>query len=109
MFSGVLPTIRLASLPTASAAEVLTLSATTEGSLTTTPLPGAKTQVLAVPRSIARSVANMCAPRGATSTANAVPRLARRDARGNAWKAERFAAELANERVARNYDLDARA
>jgi hypothetical protein len=34
------------------------LRATIEGSLTTMPLPRAKTQVLAVPRSIARSLEN---------------------------------------------------
>src|SRR5213594_1007066 len=55
MFPGVRPSISLASLPTASTFPVFWLIATMEGSLTTIPFPFAKTIVLAVPRSIARS------------------------------------------------------
>src|SRR5438270_2262355 len=55
MLPGVRPSISLASLPTASTSPVFLLMATMEGSLTTMPLPLAKTRVLAVPRSIARS------------------------------------------------------
>src|SRR6202050_3343036 len=52
---GVRPNISLASLPTASTSPVFLLMATMDGSLTTMPLPLAKTRVLAVPRSMARS------------------------------------------------------
>src|SRR3954453_19546326 len=55
MLPGVPPGISFASLPTASTSPVVLLIATMEGSLTTMPLPLAKTRVLAVPRSIARS------------------------------------------------------
>src|SRR2546426_11962654 len=55
MFPGVRPSISFASLPTASTFPVFWLIATMEGSLTTIPFPFAKTIVLAVPRSIARS------------------------------------------------------
>src|SRR6516225_4832454 len=58
MLPGVRPSISLASLPTASTSPVFLLRATIEGSLTTTPLPLAKTRVLAVPRSMARSEEN---------------------------------------------------
>src|SRR4051812_10232893 len=56
MFPGVRPSISLASLPTASTSLVVLLIATIDGSLTTMPLPFAKTSVLAVPRSMARSL-----------------------------------------------------
>src|SRR5207245_195060 len=56
MLPGVRPSISLASLPTASTSLVFLLSATIEGSLTTMPLPRAYTSVLAVPRSMARSL-----------------------------------------------------
>ena len=59
MLPGVRPSISLASLPTASTSPVFLLMATMEGSLTTMPLPAAKTSVLAVPRSMARSLENM--------------------------------------------------
>src|SRR5690606_30411062 len=55
MVPGVFPTISLASLPTASIWSLTLLKATIDGSLSTMPRPRAKTQVLAVPRSIARS------------------------------------------------------
>src|SRR5213593_5230356 len=55
---GVRPSISLASLPTASTRPLILLIATIDGSLTTMPLPRAKTHVLAVPRSIARSLEN---------------------------------------------------
>ena len=58
MLPGVRPTISLASRPTASTSPVFLLMATIEGSLTTIPLPLAKTRVLAVPRSIAKSDEN---------------------------------------------------
>ena len=48
----------LASLPTASTRPFTLLIATIDGSLTTMPLPRAYTQVLAVPRSMARSLEN---------------------------------------------------
>src|SRR4029079_3853698 len=54
--SGVRPSIPRACSPTASTAPVDVLKAMRDGSLTTTPLPCAKTQVLAVPRSMARSL-----------------------------------------------------
>src|SRR5581483_2262790 len=53
---GVRPSISFASLPTASTSPVFLLMATMEGSFTTMPLPRAYTRVLAVPRSIARSL-----------------------------------------------------
>src|SRR5690348_3781591 len=59
MFPGVRPSISFASLPTASTSPVFLLMATMEGSFTTMPLPLAYTSVLAVPRSIARSLENM--------------------------------------------------
>ena len=59
MLPGVRPSISLASLPTASTSPVFLFNATIEGSLTTMPLPRAYTSVLAVPRSIARSLENM--------------------------------------------------
>src|SRR5215470_1234571 len=59
MFPGVRPNISLASLPTASTSPVFLFSATIDGSLTTMPLPRAYTSVLAVPRSMARSLENM--------------------------------------------------
>ena len=59
MVPGVLPSIAFASAPTATTVFVglpfSLRSATTEGSLRTTPLPLAYTSVLAVPRSIERS------------------------------------------------------
>src|SRR5260370_6206666 len=56
MLPGVRPSISLASLPTASTLLVILLIATIEGSLTTMPRPLANTRVLAVPRSIAKSL-----------------------------------------------------
>src|SRR6476469_6099191 len=56
LLPGVRPSISLASLPTASTSPVFLLMATMEGSLTTMPLPRAYTSVLAVPRSMARSL-----------------------------------------------------
>src|ERR1035438_1103573 len=58
MLPGVRPSISFASLPTASTSPLFLLMATIEGSLTTMPFPLAKTSVLAVPRSIARSEEN---------------------------------------------------
>src|SRR5207253_3766630 len=58
MLPGVRPSISFASLPTASTRPFTLLMATIDGSLTTMPLPRAYTQVLAVPRSIARSLEN---------------------------------------------------
>src|SRR4030095_9166004 len=55
---GVRPSMSLASLPTASTRPFTLLIATIDGSLTTIPFPRAYTQVLAVPRSIARSLEN---------------------------------------------------
>ena len=57
MLAGVRPSISCASVPTASIDPLAMLNATMEGSLRTMPRPRAKTQVLAVPRSIATSVA----------------------------------------------------
>jgi hypothetical protein len=56
MFSGVLPIIILASLPTASTLSIplMVSMATTEGSAKTTPIPLTYTTVFAVPRSIAK-------------------------------------------------------
>src|ERR1017187_484954 len=59
MLPGARPSISLASLPTASTSPVFLLMATIEGSFTTMPLPRAYTSVLAVPRSMARSLENM--------------------------------------------------
>src|SRR5579859_5395880 len=59
MLPGVRPSISLASLPTASTSLVFLFNATMEGSFTTMPLPRAYTSVLAVPRSMARSLENM--------------------------------------------------
>src|ERR1700689_4374335 len=56
MLPGVRPSISFASFPTASTSPVFLLIATMEGSLTTMPLPRAYTKVLAVPKSIARSL-----------------------------------------------------
>src|SRR2546426_6640435 len=56
MLPGVRPSMSLASLPTASTRPFTLLMATIDGSLTTIPLPRAYTQVLAVPRSMARSL-----------------------------------------------------
>src|SRR4030066_104688 len=58
MLPGVRPSISLASLPTASTRPLILLIATMDGSLTTMPLPRAYTHVLAVPRSMARSLEN---------------------------------------------------
>ncbi len=55
MLPGVRPSISFASVPTASIRPLILLNATMDGSLTTMPRPRAKTQVLAVPRSMARS------------------------------------------------------
>src|SRR3989344_8706192 len=49
---GVLPIISLASAPTAKILLSICEMATTDGSLSTTPRPGTKTSVFAVPRSI---------------------------------------------------------
>src|ERR1700744_3389678 len=59
MLPGVRPNISFASLPTASTSPVFLLMATIEGSFTTMPLLLAYTRVLAVPRSMARSLENM--------------------------------------------------
>src|SRR5579864_225739 len=59
MLPGVRPSISFASLPTASTSPVFLLMATMEGSFTTMPLPRAYTSVLAVPRSMARSLEKM--------------------------------------------------
>src|SRR5688572_6675860 len=56
MLPGVRPSISLASLPTASTRPFTLLTATIDGSITTMPRPLAYTHVLAVPRSMARSV-----------------------------------------------------
>src|SRR5688572_8061331 len=56
MLPGVRPSISFAPVPTASTRPVTLFTATIEGSLTTMPRPFAYTQVLAVPRSMARSV-----------------------------------------------------
>src|SRR5438552_1921594 len=56
MLPGVRPSISFASLPTASTSLVFLFIATIEGSLTTMPLPRAYTRVLAVPRSMAKSL-----------------------------------------------------
>src|SRR5437867_7741234 len=58
MLPGVRPSISFASLPTASTLLVTLLIATIDGSLTTMPRPLAKTSVLAVPKSMARSLEN---------------------------------------------------
>ena len=55
MWLGVRPTIRLASMPTATGRPSRTLTAMTEGSLRTIPLPRTYITVLAVPRSTAMS------------------------------------------------------
>src|SRR5712692_4497412 len=55
---GVRPSISFASFPTATTSPLFLLMATMEGSFTTMPLVFAKTSVLAVPRSIARSEEN---------------------------------------------------
>src|SRR5574341_873 len=55
MLAGVRPSMSLASLPTATISPLFLLRATMEGSLTTMPRLLAKTSVLAVPRSMARS------------------------------------------------------
>src|SRR5687767_11491226 len=58
MLPGVRPSISFASLPTASTRPLILLMATIDGSLTTMPFPRAYTHVLAVPRSMARSLEN---------------------------------------------------
>ena len=58
MCGGVRPSISWASWPTASIWPVEVLNATIDGSLSTMPRPRAKTQVLAVPRSMATSEEN---------------------------------------------------
>ena len=58
MLPGVRPSISLASRPTASTRPLTLLMAMIDGSLTTMPLPRTYTQVLAVPRSMARSLEN---------------------------------------------------
>src|SRR6266849_6925546 len=55
---GVRPNISFASLPTACTSPVRSSRATAEGSLTTMPRPRAKTRVLTVPKSIAKSAEN---------------------------------------------------
>ena len=55
MLPGVRPSISLASFPTASTFPVFWFTAMMDGSQTTIPFPRAKTRVLAVPRSMARS------------------------------------------------------
>src|SRR5882762_6127500 len=55
---GVRPSMSLASFPTATTSPLFLLMATMDGSFTTMPLPFAYTNVLAVPRSIARSEEN---------------------------------------------------
>jgi hypothetical protein len=69
MWSGVLPSIDLASLPTATTLRVWLSTATTDGSLRTMPWPLTCTSVFAVPRSIATSLdsqlendLNICSP-----------------------------------------------
>src|SRR5262249_11656664 len=58
MLAGVRPSISLASLPTASTLPVRWLTAMIDGSHSTIPFPFAYTSVVAVPRSIARSLEN---------------------------------------------------
>ena len=60
MYPGVRPIMFHASWPVASTSPVLRLTAMTDGSLSTMPLPFMYTRVLAVPRSIARSRAMRC-------------------------------------------------
>src|SRR4029453_5124027 len=86
---GVRPSISLASMPTASMRPFTLFRATIDGSLRTMPLPRAKKQVLAVPRSMARSwekwesrVANMVVP--ASGNADAVGYSF--ESAGNGWK-----------------------
>ena len=55
------PIISFASWPTASTSSVRSLMATTDGSTSTTPRPFAQMSVLAVPRSIPMSLANIAA------------------------------------------------
>ncbi len=55
MWAGVRPIMRLASTPTANGRPSRTLTATTDGSLSTMPRPRTYTTVLAVPRSTAMS------------------------------------------------------
>ena len=52
MFPGVLPSILLASCPTANTSFVLLSTATTDGSLNTTPFPFTYAITVAVPKSI---------------------------------------------------------
>src|SRR5262245_2186673 len=56
MLPGVRPSIRLAAMPTANTCLESRCTATTDGSRNTTPFPATYTRVLAVPRSIARSL-----------------------------------------------------
>src|SRR3989442_802531 len=58
ILAGVRPNISFASLPTACTSPVRSSRATAEGSLTTMPRPQAKTRVLTVPKSIAKSAEN---------------------------------------------------
>src|SRR5688500_3936474 len=58
MLPGVRPSMSFASFPTASILPLTLLIATIDGSLTTVPFPRASTQVLEVPRSIARQLEN---------------------------------------------------
>ena len=55
MWSGVRPIIFFASMPTASGRPSRVLTATTDGSSSTTPRPRTYTSVLAVPKSTAMS------------------------------------------------------
>src|ERR1051326_8262031 len=68
MLPGVRPSISFASLPTASICALTVLNATMEGSLRTMPRPRANTQVLAVPRSIARSFEKIANAPSSTGT-----------------------------------------
>ena len=58
MLPGVRPSIFLASAPTANTFSVFFSMATTDGSLSTMPRPRTYTSVVAVPRSMARSLEN---------------------------------------------------
>ena len=55
MFAGVRPSMRFASAPIASTFRDFVSTATTEGSLITTPFPETWTSVFAVPRSMPMS------------------------------------------------------
>lgn len=58
MFPGVLPSILLASCPTAKTSPVKLSTATTDGSLSTIPLPFTNARTVAVPKSIPISCPN---------------------------------------------------